>query len=139
MAAKIICETYFDITQTGVKAHFNAGRIPFTDADGTLVDTHQAWERSRNQQRNWETFNQIISLRTLPSAITCPIQVGNKWQFSFEVDDIVMVTNGDNPVGVLTMDAANVPMITELNEKIKIDPWIVVSGDKINTWFYINS
>jgi hypothetical protein len=57
----IICYTLIDITSTGFV------RKPKTPQDTKL----------RNQQRNYETFIQLISLRSQPSLITKPSLIEN--------------------------------------------------------------
>lgn len=117
---KIRCVTEFDITATGVRSTLNKNRIPFQDAAGTLINDEAAWNRSRNQQRNWETLTQIISLRTSPIDITVPENIneaGKKsWSFEFEIEQPDgLALNGD-PLGALDADCRDVPMITGLDE-----------------------
>jgi len=114
---KIRCVTQFDITATGVRSTLNKNRIPFQDAAGQDIHNELAWNRSRNQQRNWETLTQIISLRALPADITNPIETGRKtWSFDFEVERPDSVALDGNPVGALIEDCRGVPMIVGLDE-----------------------
>jgi len=117
---RIRCITTFDITATGVRSNFNANRIPFQDDTGAVIDSMAAWTRSRNQQRNWETINQLISLRCLPEAITIPTQDSRDgvetWQFEFEVLDVNMICQQHNDLALLKRDCAGIPMITGLSE-----------------------
>lgn len=140
MAHRITCKTLFDISATGVRGHFNAGRIPFTDDTGQMIQSQQDWERSRNQQRNWETMNQIISLRVLPDAITVPQLLPSKtkiWSFDFLIDNLASVETQEDPAGILASDADNVPMIINLDEDPGIKSWIVIKGKNVNTWFTV--
>lgn len=111
----IKCQTRFDITVTDVKNNFNKNRMPFRDATGRTIDTETAWNYARNQQRNWETLTQVISLRTLPANITQPVSTeinGIKyWNFEFEIEG-----NDVNGLDLLKADCADVPMLTGLTE-----------------------
>ena len=80
---KFMCQTLFDITATGVTGHFKSARLPFLDHAGQTINNDISWNRSRNQQRNWETITQILSLRTQLFEITDPIQdqLGARWIF----------------------------------------------------------
>ena len=69
---KFICKTLFDITATGVTGHYKSSRVPFQDLTGTSITNEISWNRARNQQRNWETITQLISLRTQISELQTP-------------------------------------------------------------------
>lgn len=113
---RIQCRTLFDITVTGVRNNSHRNRIPFVDSAGQAINDAGAWNRSRNQQRNWETLNQIISLRTLPTDITAPARAGRYWTFEFSIDNPETVTKGDDPIGAIKADCQDVPMISGLQE-----------------------
>jgi hypothetical protein len=117
---RIRCITTFDITATGVRSNFNANRIPFQDAAGTPITDIQQWTRSRNQQRNWETINQLISLRCLPSDITMPEKITHDgvetWSFEFDIEDATMIASADHELGSLKSDCNGIPMIMGLDE-----------------------
>lgn len=117
---KIKCVTHFDITATGVRSTLNKNRIPFRDAAGQHIRDEQTWNRSRNQQRNWETLTQIISLRALPTDITNPDPSQDSqpitWSFEFEVERPDSVALGGDPLGSLSEDCRGVPMIIGLDE-----------------------
>jgi len=117
---RIRCWTTFDITTTGVKNNFNINRLPFRDQAGQDITTQQQWHHSRNQQRNWDTINQLLSLRTLPHSITtsqCD-QSGDVriWEFVFEIDQDDAFAEGTGIFGALERDCLGVPMITGLGE-----------------------
>jgi hypothetical protein len=132
---KIRCRTLFDITATGVTGHYKASRIPFTDNSGTSVVDEQAWNRSRNQQRNWETLTQLLQLRSQIFELTVPVLKDRVWQFDFEVEiDQLYVLDRDE-FGVLKQDCSGVPMITGLGEEHFLDTKLVVSGTQQNIWF----
>lgn len=114
---RIQCRTLFDITVTGVRNNSHRNRIPFVDAAGQTVDDVATWNRSRNQQRNWETLNQIISLRTLPIDITESRRDGDHWIFDFEIDHPETVQQDGDLVGAIKADCRDVPMLVGLTEK----------------------
>jgi hypothetical protein len=131
----IKCKTLFDITATGVRSYFKESRIPFQDQAGHFIKDMPSWTRSRNQQRNWETINQIISLRTLPEDITAPVKDRMIWQFEFSVPDLSSIGDSTDPVKLLKNDADGVPMILGLDEKENTIPYIVSHGNQSNIWF----
>lgn len=135
MSNKIRCRTLFDITATGVRSYFKESRIPFQDQAGNVIDNMPAWTRSRNQQRNWETLNQLISLRTLPENITNPTKDKMVWQFEFLVPDLSSLGDAQDPVKLLKNDADSVPMILGLDEQEVTVPYIISHGDQCNIWF----
>ena len=126
---RLRCYTYFDITPTGIKSHFKASQIPLTTKTGTIVKNQSDWHHARNQQRNWETVNQIISLRTSPVDITNPVTVtedGKKiWEFEFTVEQPTAVQLGNDSVGALYYDCNGVPMLVNLEETDRFDGILV--------------
>ena len=130
MRTVISCHTRFDISATGIRGHFRAGQIPFKDDLGQNIQDLATWSRSRNQQRNWETLNQIISLRCLPENISRPQRIqdstGTWWTFRFEVPSLAPLERGDDAVGWLLEDCWHVPMICDLDEDsdvgVTLDP-----------------
>ena len=134
---RIKCRTQFDITATGVRNRFVKSRMPFTDDAGQLIDTDVKWGRSRAQQSNWETINQLIQLRTLTENISITSKIDNCWEFEFDVVDPAAIGTEHDPVGFLNRDCDGVPMNIGLNDNNLIDSVIkTVSGDA-NTWFNI--
>jgi hypothetical protein len=117
---RVRCCTYFDITATGVKNHYRPSHGPFWDAAGNSISDSVTWNRARNQQRNWETVNQLISLRALPVDITTPVvtqdQDRNVWTFEFSIEQDGALTVGDDVVGALIQDSYMIPMLTGLGE-----------------------
>ena len=120
-----IC-TLFDITATGVTGHYKSSKHNF--------DSVEAWNRARNQQRNWETITQILSLRTQIMSITNPSCDTDLWKFEFESESNVW-NDGTDSVGVLRQDCEGVPMLRELDNDPDIEPVLVTSGPKQNIWF----
>ena len=137
MSYRIRCRTLFDITTTGIRGHYKPSNMTFNDTNGNLIDTMESWTRARNQQRNWETFNQIISLRTLPQNITSPCIIDTIWEFEFDVENIATTAWGVDPVGALRFDSEGVPMITGLLESDCKASSIISYGNDSNTWFVL--
>ena len=130
---KIKCTTLFDITFTGITGHYKPSRIPLWDRSGATITDQQTWDRARNQQRNWETILQIVSLRTQVS--TCaPEHASGQWSFSFETDLDQLFDNGADPLGVLKQDCARVPMLVGLGESSDIGNLLIPEQ---NIWFEI--
>lgn len=134
---RINCHTLFDITATDVRSHFKESRIPFHDAAGQPIENLGDWARSRNQQRNWETLNQLISLRVLPENISLPVYdpSDKTWKFQFDVTSIESISLDNDPVGALISDSDQIPMIVGLRESVGIPPILRTRGYDINTWF----
>lgn len=134
---KYVCQTLFDITATGVTGHFKVTRMPFTDRAGQSIHDQDSWNRSRNQQRNWETLTQILGLRTQLFELTEPVQdrTGTRWMFEFETDRDGVFGPDSDPCQILRADAEGVPMLRELNNNPDIEPYLCTSGIKQNIWF----
>jgi hypothetical protein len=128
---KIQCQTLFDITATGTTGHVKHNRMPYVDNAGTKILDIGSWNRSRNQQRNWETVTQLISLRTQVDNLQEPVKTQDRWCFEFEVENENLFTNGEDRLAVLKTDCQGVPMLTGLDE-FNNDTVLVV--DK-NIWF----
>ncbi len=141
MTMKIRCRTVFDITATGVKNHFNRARLPFRDESGSMIADEVQWHRSRNKQRNWETLNQIISLRTLPMDISIPIvqqqDSGPMWEFEFGIDQPGALDISGDPLGALIQDSKGVPMHTGLDEMGHLPGYLVTDGHEANIFFNV--
>jgi hypothetical protein len=134
---KFACQTLFDITATGVTGHCKQSRMPFKDRAGQVIRDVESWNRSRNQQRNWETITQILSLRTQLFALSEPIpdQTGTRWMFEFETESDGIYGPESDPVAVLRSDAAGVPMLRELDNDPDVDTVLVTEGPRQNIWF----
>lgn len=130
---RIVCETLFDCAATGVIGHYRASQIPFNDKSGNLIDNQQQWNRSRNQQRNWETLLQIIGLRCQPQDIAVPTKHKDRWRFSFSVESEGVF--GSAALEDLYRDCEGVPMIVDLDEAPGLRPIVSVSGPAQNIWF----
>lgn len=136
---RIHCKCLFDITCTGVTGYYKPARIPFIDNARKKITDEGSWNISRNQQRNWETLTQILSLRTQIFDVNNPIKNNEEWTFDFTISDISVFGDNDNPFSILKEDANNIPMLTNIvSNKIDTD-MLVTSGPKQNIWFTIDS
>lgn len=134
---RIQCRTLFDCTYTGVTGTFRAAQLPFRDASGQEIKDHTDWTRSRNQQRNWETIMQIISLRAQPTVNLYPVNKQGTWRFVFEVDvaGVYSSTGSIDDYGMLVSECQGVPMILGLGEEYNLEPCLHSTGTKQNIWF----
>jgi hypothetical protein len=134
---KIQCRTLFDCNRTGVTGLFRSSEIPYTDRAGQMVHNQTDWNRSRNQQRNYETLLQIFGLRTQPQEITQPVCQNNAWQFSFEIETpgVFEVYGNDDILAGLKVDCEGVPMMLNLTEQSIAVPVLTTSGEHQNIWF----
>lgn len=137
---KIRCYTLFDITPTGVRGH-------------SQRTSEVTWNQRRNQQRNWETFLQIATLRTHASNIAEPIPIFTKpadcglgkvytgvhkvWTFDFDFITPNAYRNGESDIGLLEADSDGIPMIIGLTESASLVPALDLYNDKKNTRFEI--
>ena len=113
--------TRFDCTATGVTGHFKANTLPFQDREGQEIRDQAAWNRSRNQQRNWETILQIIGLYTQAQDISTTEKTDQGWRFEFSTEfDDVFSDRGD-PLGLLKTACRGVPMFYDLDHIPKTD------------------
>jgi len=129
------CKTIFDITNTGVTGHFKPSRVPFTDRAGHRITDDAAWDRSRNQQRNWETLTQLLSLRTQVFDLSRPVREGHLWVFKFSSETPDVYGNYLDPVAILKLDADGVPMLINLDDDKIVSRTLIVSGKDQNIWF----
>ena len=134
---KILCRTLFDCSCTGVTGNFRPGELPFQDRAAQTVQSQLDWNRSRNQQRNYETLLQIFSLRTQPQNITVPVKIDNAWQFEFdsESEGVFDVYGNADPLAGLKLDCDGVPMVVSLGEALGTGPTICTQGPQQNIWF----
>jgi hypothetical protein len=134
---KILCRTLFDCSQTGVTGSFKPSHVPFTDQTGAEIADIHDWNRSRNQQRNFETIVQIISLRGQPNNISNPECINGSWQFTFEIDTPgVYSTTGDlQNLDALKNECMGIPMIVNLREHHALESTLHTQGLQANIWF----
>ena len=108
--------TLIDITPTGV------------------INYSQQNERKRNQQRNWETVQQILSLRTQPTILETNdfvtdlkkynfginyVGKHHVWTFKFGVDYADIYQEGNDKFGLIKSDFKLTPIILGLDETIQ--------------------
>jgi len=132
-----MCRTLFDCTYTGITGTFKISQLPFTDKAGNVVSSQADWNFSRNQQRNWETVMQIISLRAQPTVIKYPTHNDNAWEFVFEVEaaGVYSTTGESDDCGALLNECNGIPMITGLKEDQALEPQLIAHGPDQNVWF----
>lgn len=129
------CLTNFNITATGVTGHYRSNRLPFQDKQNSEINDMETWNRARNQQRNWETLTQIISLRTQITQISEPKRENDMWYFTFSAESPGAYGTADNPTVILYGDCEGVPMIIDLGSG-GITGSLVTHGEEQNIWFY---
>lgn len=130
---KISVATMFDCTNTGIRS-YRRGNLQIEE-----------WTYKRNQQRNWETMLQCMSLRCQPLNINGPFIFSNKdnqkyWEFWFESDKEDIFLLNDDPLGALKADCHGVPMLVGMDESFKelfLTPYIITTGDNPNTFFML--
>jgi hypothetical protein len=134
---KVLCRTLFDCTHTGVTGHFRPQQLPYVTKTGVTINTPEDWNQARNQQRNWESILQIISLRTQPMNVVLPVKQMDGWHFAFEVEAEGVLSSefgSDNLAGLIA-DCEGVPMVTGLNEKEIVTATLHAQGTNQNIWF----
>lgn len=125
--------TLIDITPTGVTSYSPEN------------------EFKRNQQRNWETIQQIIGLRTEPKIITTDnfedevirynFGINYKgrhkiWTFKFSVDDLSIYQSGPDKFGLVKYDFALTPVLLGLTETAQPEyPLFYPKGPWNNIYF----
>jgi hypothetical protein len=134
---KFQCRTLFDITATGVTGHYRSVRGAFVDHAGNRIHDQTSWDRARNQQRNWETVTQIISLRTQVFELTDPVKTMDHWQFEFSVETPSVFGTPEDPVKVLIQDSHHVPMLNNLDNSAELPPNLISAGTDQNIWFTV--
>jgi hypothetical protein len=130
-------QTFFDITATGVTGHYKPSRVPFRDFAGNIIVDQETWNRARNQQRNWETITQILSLRTQLFRLSEPVidTTNTMWFFEFETETDGIYGDIADPTAILRSDSDGVPMLTDLDNKENITSILVTHGPTQNIWF----
>lgn len=127
--------TLVDITNTGV------------------IKYEPALKLKRDQQRNWETVLQVISLRAQPFHVSSSIfpressmdlmEFGSSyvgiqkfWQFKFYIEHNDIFGSYTEHDFVSLKDFDQVPIITSLTETAKFEyPIFFTSGEKKNVYF----
>jgi hypothetical protein len=111
--------------------------LPFTTKTGLVIHTPEQWNRSRNQQRNWESLLQIISLRTQPMNVVPPTKHKDGWHFEFEVEAEGVLSSdiSSDDLAGLVADCEGVPMVTGLDEAEVVTATLHAQGTNQNIWF----
>jgi hypothetical protein len=134
---KFKCRTLFDITATGVTGHYKSTKVPFKDHAGQEITDALAWNRSRNQQRNWETLTQLIAMRAQIFEMSRPVKHELAWEFEFAVETPAVFGDDISPTGVLEADARDIPMLNNLSNAGSLEPVLVAQGPTQNIWFEV--
>ena len=136
---RIQCRTLFDCSYTGVTGSFRTSMIPFEDKSGQHVLDLTDWNRSRNQQRNWETLLQILGLKAQPTDLVLPVHRLGTWEFEFAIESEGVYLDGNNPdpLAGLLQDCDGVPMLTGLTETAGVERSISTHGPDQNIWFVL--
>jgi len=129
---KISVTTLFDCADTGVTGHYRPSAVPFTDRTGTEIRDQAQWNQSRNRQRNWETLQQVIGLRSQIESYTSPERKQHQWKFEISVERSDVF--GQDLVD-LRRDCEGVPMIVGLTETAGVLPRLTTQGNQQNIWF----
>jgi len=130
MTLSIRVTTDFDCRPTGITGHFRPNILPITDQQGQKVTNQATWLRSRNQQRNWETIMQLISLYTQPLRVSRVRLEDRQWQFEFDVDHEDVFKLNTDPVGRLRQACAGVPIINYVEQELT-----TLLRPDVNIWF----
>jgi len=146
MAFTVRCNTLFDITQTGIISRRNAN------------NDDPMWVLKRNQQCNFDTIIQAISLRSQPESISVPIVhkifFKNKhnfgilfdkkiigeipyWAFDFEINYASVFNDGISDLGLLYNDCDMIPMIKCGTEWNKLQNHLSISINTRNIYFEV--
>ncbi len=135
--------THFDCTPTGTNSDRRL-QNGYVDNSGKTISTLENWNFSRNQQRNWETILQCVSLQTQPMNVSEPQIIKKKenklWTFSFGIEHRGIFTKNDEQLGLLKEEVHGVPMIVGLNETYSegfLLPYLIAKGDNQNIVFDI--
>jgi len=148
MSYTITCYTLFDITQTNVP---NRQR-PQVDQD------MQEWTYKRNTQSNFDTIQQVISLRSQPENVRKPrrndirfdefTQFGFLfeqledetypcWSFDFTIQHPSVFNDGVDELGALYHDCDQVPMIKCRTEWEKLPAMLDSTDEFRNIYFKV--
>jgi hypothetical protein len=98
------------------------------------IDDITSWNRARNQQRNWETLTQLISLRTQINDINEPKKSDGFWMFEFTAESPSSYGSENDPTEILRYDSNGVPMIVDLSSGSITEP-LITGGPDQNIWF----
>lgn len=138
-----------DITNTGVLAAYKPDAQSFMDNASQVVKDQLSWNRSRNQQRNWETLMQLISMITQPTVLQQPIQKKNQdllnykfsytgihtvWEFIIGAEH-AQVFDSNIPSGRLIEMCNKIPIVLNLKETFEPNNSIFDTETDVNLYF----
>ena len=130
MTLSIRVTTDFDCRPTGITGHLRPNMLPMNDQQGQAVVDQTSWLRSRNQQRNWETLMQLISLYAQPLRVS-RVKIENlRWQFDFDTDTDDVFALDQDPVGRLRQACNGVPIINYVEQELT-----TLLRPHVNIWF----
>ena len=145
-------KTLVDISATGMISEFRADvPLPFVDDLKNIINNQETWNISRNEQRNWETLVQCISIRAQPIMLQEPtsetISIGSLgfdykgkhkvWTMGFGFENADIFKDSGDPVKLLTDQLNIIPILTNLQETVKLTTSaIATTGAKVNTLCY---
>ena len=131
---KILVKTLFDCSNTGTTGNFRQDRLPFHDHSQALICDRESWNRSRNQQRNWETLLQVLGLRCQMENITDSEFSEGFWQFEFEVEN-AEIFGPNGALDLLIQDCDGVPMLHITSLREVSTAVLITQGQNQNIWF----
>lgn len=120
-----------DITNTGVLAAYKSDASAFMDNANQIVKDQQSWNKSRNQQRNWETLMQSIGMITQPTVIKQPNLLKNQHTLNYRFGDCYAGEHniwefiiGAEHAGIFNIDVLKntcnqIPIVINLKETIQ--------------------
>jgi hypothetical protein len=145
MSYTISCYTLFDVTQTNVPNRYRP-------------DMDREWHHKRNTQSNFDTVQQVISLRSQPENVRTPIKISIRfdeftdfgflfeqeenetypcWSFDFDVQHPSVFYDGVSDLGALYNDCDRVPMIKCGTEWDKLPLFLDSSDELRNIYFKV--
>lgn len=141
--------TLFDISETLTDRNYNViASTNYVDSLGVQLSSSKIWEFSRNQQRNWDTIKQLLSLRNEPEIISTPILLANRTRsqhrFGKRFPELniwsvnVLYPNLDHTflIQQFLEDFNYIPMINDLNETVPLHPaCLQTRGANTNIYF----
>jgi len=139
--------TLVDITNTGVLAQYRKTGA-FMDNANQVVTEKESWERSRNQQRNWETFVQLASMITQPTILKTPSSsmqdlsahsfsyngTAMVWEFILGAEQTSVFDN-KFPAGRLAEMCHKIPVVVGLKETVDFAVPMFNTSGNINLYF----
>lgn len=122
----------FDITASGVSSQHKNTAFPVITKQGQQITDPVALAQARNQQRNFDTLLQLLSLRTQIFEIknpeltaTPPQQFHDKdrvWRMEFEIEPQSQWLVDNDDFWMLKQDSNGTPMIVGLTESPGLAP-----------------